>query len=73
MVPKNWIVTCNNKDSLVVKWPPILNVTSDIILAAMDPLPEWQSFNIKLLDDGKEYCKLFYNSLLKYSIYRMIH
>lgn len=64
VVPKNWILPINTNDSLFVKWPPFPNVTSDLILAAIDPLPEWQTFKIKLLDDGKEYCKWFFSNNL---------
>jgi len=55
---------------MIAKWPSLLNVTSAIIFAAMDSLPEWQYF--KLFDDGKEYCKLFQNNLLKYLIYKIV-
>lgn len=74
VVPKNWILTSkNNNDNVFVKWPPLQNVTSDIICAAMDPLQTWKAFKVKLLDDGKEYCKLFQNNLLKYLIFWIIH
>jgi len=67
-IPENWILPCNNDSNLFAKWPTLLNVTSDIICAAANPLPEWQCFKIKLLDDGKECSKLFQNNFLKYLI-----
>jgi len=75
VIPKNWILTSksNNNDSIFVKWPPLQNVTSDIIFAAMDPMQIWKAFKVKLLDGGKEYCKLFRNNLLKHLIFWVIH
>jgi len=54
VLTKNWILPFKNNDnSLFAKWPPFLNVTSDRIFAAMDPLSERQSFKIILLGDGR--------------------
>lgn len=72
VVPTTWVFQSTDnsgKITIFSKWPPGLdqNVTSEIIKNATIPTQDWSSYNIRLLDNGKEYSKYcFIKYLSKY-------
>lgn len=80
MIPTTWVFQSTDdsgKITIFSKWPPGLDqdVTSETIKNAMIPTQDWSSYEIYLLDNGKEYCKYYkIKYLLNYSIqvYRYI-
>jgi len=59
VVPTNWVLkTVDGHGNAIVKcmWPPAtLHVTSDVLKEAMEPLDDWNTYRIKLFENGKEY------------------
>ncbi|KAF0690724.1 Uncharacterized protein FWK35_00031425 [Aphis craccivora] len=62
VIPTTWLFQFTDdsgKISIFSKWPPGLdeNVSSETIKSVTIPAQDWSSFKIRLLDNGKEYCK----------------
>ncbi|XP_050064473.1 uncharacterized protein LOC114126263 [Aphis gossypii] len=59
VIPTNWVLkTVDGHGNAIVKcmWPPAtLHVTSDVLKEAMEPLDDWNTYRIKLFENGKEY------------------
>lgn len=68
-VPTNWLfeTIVNGRTTISCKWPPSnVYVTSDLIKSAVDPSANWPTYNIRLANNGKEYCK-HYNSMIHHN------
>ncbi|KAE9522566.1 hypothetical protein AGLY_017036, partial [Aphis glycines] len=59
VIPTNWVlITVDGHGNAIVKcmWPPAtLHVTSDVLKEAMEPFDDWNTYRIKLFENGKEY------------------
>ncbi|KAE9524410.1 hypothetical protein AGLY_015131 [Aphis glycines] len=58
VIPTNWVLkTVDRHGNAIVKcmWPPVtLHVTSDVLKEAMEPFDDWNTYRIKLFENGKE-------------------
>lgn len=61
VVPTNWVLkTIDSYGKTVVKcmWPPSnIHVNSESLIEAVEPSDDWNSYKIKLYENGKEYSK----------------
>lgn len=62
MIPTTWVFQSTDdfdKTTIFCKWPPgsDQDVTSETIRNTTVPTDDWSSYKIRMLDNGKEYCK----------------
>lgn len=61
----NWVLkTVDSDGNAVTKcvWPPrTIHVTSDILKEAVEPSDDWNTYRIKLYENGKEYSTYLFN------------
>jgi len=65
VIPTNWILkTVDNDGNRIEKcvWPPrTFHVTSDYLKEAVEPSDDWNTYRVKLYENGKEYSMYLLN------------